>query len=203
MKFTKAFVTPALAAIMSVLSAATFGAVSNTPEAYAPNVQMIEIIEQEKIADDLALGIVDGMTKVERAAKIDAYFGQYNLPLAGHGMTFVHEADKYDQVDWRLLAAIAMKESTGGSFEFAPNNFAGWGNKVAFPTRDIAIARITEHLAGENESTAHHYAGQDTEGILAKYNSVIPTYTAEIFAIMEDIENMPIEEATILVFNDQ
>ena len=51
----------------------------------------------------------------EKAEAIDAYFAKYNAPLKGYGMKFVVESEKND-IDWRLLAAIAMRESTGGKF---------------------------------------------------------------------------------------
>lgn len=175
---------------------------ASTPEVHAPNIFMVQDMHEQKKDQELALGIVDGLSQKERAAKIDAYFDQWNLPLAGHGMTVVKEADKYD-LDWRLVAAIGMRESTGCKFAFAENNCFGWGRKVTFTSVDAAIVHITRNLAGEEESTAYHYAGKDTEGILAKYNSVIPTYTKEIFAIMDDISGMDISSTgTHLAMNE-
>ena len=63
-----------------------------------------------------------------KAAKIDAYFAQYDLPLAGHGMQMVLSAEK-NGLDWRLLPALAMRESTGGKFICKDsNNPYGWGS---------------------------------------------------------------------------
>ncbi|MCD8508153.1 MAG: hypothetical protein LRY42_02020 [Candidatus Pacebacteria bacterium] len=164
---------------------------SITTRAYAPDMDIIEVIDPYG-------KMVDGMTQRERAAKIDAYFAQWNLPLAGYGMTFVQAADQYEHIDWRLLAAIGMRESTGCKFAFAQNNCFGWGRRVTFSSKEEAIYRITAHLAGEIPSTAYYYAGKDTQGILRRYNSVIPTYTKEIFTIMDRIENMPVEQSRFL-----
>lgn len=192
MKLKKGFIQPVMVATMGIFSAMSLGGAGYTMEAYAPDQLIVNQIIEEKAEEDLARGIVDGLTRKERADRIDAYFEQWDLPLAGHGMTFVTEADKYPSVDWKLVAAIGMRESTGCKFAFAKNNCFGWGRKVTFATIDQAIVDITRHLAGENEKTAHHYAGKDTKGILAKYNSVIPDYTKEIFAIMSDIETIEV-----------
>lgn len=180
-KITKmSFITVSTTALLVLLGFVSLGGIGL---AYAPDVAVIEVI-------DPFGKTVDGLTQRQRAAKIDAYFAQWNLPLAGYGMVFVQEADKYDNIDWRLLPAIAMRESTGGKFAFAKNNYFGWGRQVEFASVSDAIASVTKHLAGENESTSYHYAGKDTEGILAKYNSVIPDYTDDIFFIMSEIESM-------------
>ena len=49
----------------------------------------------------------------DKADAIDAYFAKNDAPLEGYGMKFVLEAEK-NVIDWRLLPAIAMRESTGG-----------------------------------------------------------------------------------------
>ncbi|MBM6707100.1 hypothetical protein H6A68_08660, partial [Bifidobacterium pullorum subsp. saeculare] len=47
-----------------------------------------------------------------RADAIDVYFKARNMPLEGMGMKMVLEAEK-NNIDWRLLPAIAIRESTG------------------------------------------------------------------------------------------
>ena len=159
---------------------------SITTNAYAPDIEIIEIIDPHG-------KVVDGMNQRQRAAKIDAYFAQWNLPLEGYGMTFVQAADQYDHIDWRLIAAIGMRESTGCKFAFAENNCFGWGRRVTFESKEHAIYEITAHLAGERESTEYYYKGEDLKGILYRYNSVIPTYRSEIFSIMDRIESMEVD----------
>jgi hypothetical protein len=125
----------------------------------------------------------------EKAAKIDAYYAQYDLPLAGHGMHMVLVAEEHD-LDWRLLPAIAMRESTGCKFIIKSNNNCfGWGSgKIKFKDFDEAIDTVGSHLGGENPRTSRYYDGKDTLGILKSYNSVIPTYSKEILSIMSKIE---------------
>lgn len=77
---------------------------------------------------DLNIELTEKKTTDLRAKKIDQYFANKKSPLSGYGEVFVREADK-NQIDWRLLAAIAMKESGGGKSKTAneTNNLFGWG----------------------------------------------------------------------------
>jgi hypothetical protein len=135
----------------------------------------------------------------ERPKNIDEYFAKYNLPLAGYGETFVEVADKYD-LDYRLLPAIAMRESTGGKFA-CPNdkdNVFGWHScKTTFDSQEAAIDKVGAHLAGEIKSTKHYYGNKTVWKKLRTYNSVIHPYPDQVIAIMNKIEKAPIDEQSI------
>jgi hypothetical protein len=123
----------------------------------------------------------------EKAAKIDAYYAKHDLPLAGHGMHMVLVAEKYD-LDWRLLPAIAMRESTGGKFACKNNPFGFGSCKIGYSSFDEAIEMVGSHIGGANPRTARYYANKTLEQKLFAYNSVIPAYKSEIFSIMNKIE---------------
>jgi hypothetical protein len=127
-----------------------------------------------------------------RAVKIDAYFAKNNLPLTGYGYAFVETADKYD-LDYRLLPAIAMRESTGGKFA-CPNdktNVFGWAScKKTFESYEHSIDSVGAHLSGNIKSTSGYYKTKSIPAKLKRYNSVIPSYTADIYSIMDRIEGM-------------
>jgi hypothetical protein len=130
----------------------------------------------------------------ERAGKIDAYFAKRGMPLEGHGEKFVAEAEK-NGLDWRLLPAIAIKESTGGKFACGYNPF-GWGSCkiVKFKSWDAAIETVAHNLGGNNPTTARYYNGTTTEEKLHHYNgSVVPTYTGEVLEFMELIEKAEVQ----------
>jgi hypothetical protein len=135
-----------------------------------------------------------------QAAKIDKYFANNNLPLAGYGKFFVETSDKYN-LDWRLLAAIAMRESTGGKNP-CPNgskNVFGWHScKTYFKTYEEAIDKVGQHLAGEVKSTAGYYKNKTIPQKLKRYNSVIPDYTQDIYSIMAKIENQKVSSELAL-----
>jgi hypothetical protein len=129
-----------------------------------------------------------------QAAKIDKYFANNNLPLAGYGKFFVETSDKYN-LDWRLLAAIAMRESTGGKnpCPYGSKNVFGWHScKTYFKTYEEAIDKVGQHLAGEVKSTAGYYKNKTIPQKLKRYNSVIPDYTQDIYSIMAKIENQKV-----------
>ncbi len=146
--------------------------------------------------------IVDGLTTSERAAKIDAYFAKYDLPLAGYGRAFVEAADR-EGLDWRFVAAKGMTESTGAKFmpKGSYNPF-GWGCSTAakcirFESYEQAINEVTAHLAGNRPSTAKYYAGKTLSQKMASYNSVNPKYQTIVFGIMNRISAMETTSATL------
>lgn len=131
------------------------------------------------------------VVRKEKADAIDAYFAKYDAPLEGYGMKFVLEAEK-NEIDWRLLPAIAMRESTGGKHacKKVPNSVFGYGScKISFNSIDESIEIVARSLGGNNPNTAHHYEDKTTLQILKKYNSVIPTYSKEIVRIMKTIKD--------------
>ena len=126
-----------------------------------------------------------------KAAAIDSYFRVRGMPLRGLGEKFVAEAEKHG-LDWRLLPAIAVRESTGGKFacKRVLHNPFGWNScKSGFDSFEHAIEIVAKNLAGENPRTRRAYAGKDTAGILKAYNPphVVANYAAEVMRIMNRI----------------
>ncbi|OGJ03345.1 hypothetical protein A3G06_01910 [Candidatus Nomurabacteria bacterium RIFCSPLOWO2_12_FULL_46_14] len=123
-----------------------------------------------------------------KAAAIDEYFRTRKMPLEGQGLKMVLEAEKND-LDWRLLAAIAVRESTGGKYACrkAENNPFGWGScRIGFETMEEAIEVVAKNLGGNNPKTERHYADKETKEILRAYNppSIVPRYAEEVLNIM-------------------
>lgn len=127
-------------------------------------------------------------TLAMNAKKIDAYFAKRNMPLEGYGAKLAKAALDND-IDWRLLPAIAIKESTGGKFACYNNPF-GWGScGIKFKSFDEAIEIVAMNLGGNNPKTEYYYKDKTITEKLWHYNtSVIPTYTKEILKFMELIE---------------
>ena len=125
------------------------------------------------------------------AEAIDAYFDSHDMPLKGTGMKMATMADQ-NGLDWRLLPAIAVRESTGGKNDCSKvdNNPFGWAScKVGFKTIDESIATVAVNLGGNNPKTAHHYDNQTVKGILHAYNppSIVPRYAEQVMSIMNTI----------------
>lgn len=133
---------------------------------------------------------VDPKLKLEADA-IDAYFSAHDMPLSGMGLKMAQEADNND-LDWRLLPAIAVRESTGGKFDCkkVENNPFGWGScKISFKSLDEAIETVAMNLGGNNPNTAKHYDNKTIKQILHAYNppSIVPHYAEQVMAIMNAI----------------
>lgn len=129
-----------------------------------------------------------------KAAKIDAYFSANGMPLAGYGMKMVTEAEKHG-IDWRLIPAIAVRESTGGlhqckSVSYSPFGFGSC--KISFKSYDDAITILATNLGGDNPNTAKAYKGKSLDGILYSYNQEDPGYNKGIKGTMYDIDHMPV-----------
>lgn len=123
-----------------------------------------------------------------RAETIDSYFSKKKMPLAGYGKEFVAEADR-NGIDWRLLPAIAIRESSGGLHQCGHNPF-GWASckGITFGSIEEAINTVARHLGGNATSTRRYYSG-DTRSKLNAYNppSIVAEYTPQVVAIMQAI----------------
>ncbi|MBU0660923.1 hypothetical protein KKG22_01945 [Patescibacteria group bacterium] len=137
--------------------------------------------------------IVEQVEVDTRAARVDAYFAKRNMPLEGYGAQFIETADKYN-MDWRLLPAIAVRESSGGK-NLMNNNPFGWGSaKIPFEDFNHAIDIVGMHLSGNHEATARYYKDKDVYDKLYSYNgTVLPSYPNEVIAIMDLFETTSID----------
>lgn len=152
----------------------------------------VALAASESTATDQAGPRAPELTDEEKVAKIRSYFGKYNLPLANNAEKFV-EVSHYCDIDWALLPAIAMQESTGGKFAVRSNNPFGWASaQIKFNNFDEAIEVVGGHLCGLYDSTDQYYKDKTTLQKLWYYNgSVNSRYPGEVVAIMKNIKSMP------------
>jgi len=122
-----------------------------------------------------------------QAEKIDTYFKDRSMPLYGFGKKMVEEAKEHN-LDWRLLPAIAVRESSGGKQACGHNPF-GWAScKISFRSFNESIEVLARNLGGDNPNTADYYSTDSTREKLHNYNgTVVPTYPREVLAIMSNI----------------
>jgi hypothetical protein len=129
--------------------------------------------------------------KVEdtRADRIKAYYEKRNMPLADYSEEFIKVSDKYG-LDWRLLPAIAVRESSGGKHQRGNNPF-GWAScNIAFEDFGESIEVVGWNLSGNNPNTARYYKDNSNLDKLYYYNgTVMPSYPAEVLDIMDMFEN--------------
>lgn len=143
---------------------------------------------------------IEVLSKEAKASAINAYFEDRGMPLAGHGMGLVLAAEKYD-LDYRLLAAIAVRETTGGEHACPKTyqrtgdmgykyNVFGWGScKIKFKSYEHGFEILAKNLSGNNPNTAFHYEDKNTKEILQAYNppSIVPRYAEQVMKIMDTI----------------
>ena len=149
------------------------------------------VVTTQSSGDDKKDVTTEEQDRLEKAAQIDEYYKAHNLPLAGYGMKMVLEAEK-NNIDWRLLPALAMRESTGGKFACKKATFSpfGYGScRLNFDSYDHAIEVVARSLGGNNPKTASHYKDKTTEEKLKSYNppSIVADYANQVMAIMTEI----------------
>ena len=170
-------------AIPMLAVAIPLGGISNIPD--------LAVINSNLTVENSVITTQEEVARKEKAEAIDTYFAKYDAPLEGYGMKFVMEAEK-NGLDWRLLPAIAMIESTGGKHacKKVSNSVFGWGScKISFNSIDESIEIVAHNLGGNNPNTARHYEDKTTLQILKKYNSIIPTYSQKIIKVMKSIKD--------------
>lgn len=124
--------------------------------------------------------------RTRKAIIIDEYFHDRNMPMEGLGYKLVEESEK-NNLDWRLLPALAIRESSGGKYA-CDNNPFGWAScKVDFDNINEAIETVAWNLGGQNPRTRQYYEG-DIHSKLHNYNgSVVKGYEGQIKRIMKRI----------------
>jgi len=129
------------------------------------------------VASDNTLPVVD-----LRGARLEAFFKAYDCPGPLHVEEYLEAADAH-ALDYRLLPAISLVESTCGAFE-RHNNRWGWDSvQSGFPSVPAGIEYVTEQLA-ENP----RYKGKTIRQKLFTYNPY-KGYVRQVEQLMQQIED--------------
>jgi hypothetical protein len=100
------------------------------------NVEKIEVAEKTLSKEEIAFN--------NKVNKINKYLSTRGAPLAKYAEEFVKAADHYG-IDYRLVAAISIIESSGGKHTFRPYNAWGWG-KSGFNSWKDGIWTVSKGL---------------------------------------------------------
>lgn len=87
------------------------------------------------------------LTDAQKVVKVHDFLVSRNAPLADYATQIVQDADKYG-IDYRLVAAISIMESSGGMYDFRSYNAWGWGN-FSFSSYDQSIDAMSGYLKSE------------------------------------------------------
>ena len=105
--------------------------------------------------------------------RLETFFKAYDCPGPFHVQEYLQAADSHE-LDYRLLPAISLVESTCGAFE-RMNNRWGWDStQSGFESVPAGIDYITEQLA-ENPK----YKGKSVKEKLFTYNP-FPQYVRQV-----------------------
>ncbi len=130
------------------------------------------------VASDSTLPLVED----PRGVRLEAFFKAYDCPGPFHVEEYLRAADSH-ALDYRLLPAISLVESTCGAFE-RMNNRWGWDSvQSGFSSVPAGIDYITEQLA-ENP----RYKGKTVKEKLFTYNPY-PQYVRQVVRLMHEIED--------------
>lgn len=98
-------------------------------------------IEEVVIEDEINPELIIDPKQVDF---VKAYLSKRNAPLADYAEVLVTAADEYG-IDYRLVAAISIIESSGGEHCFRPYNAWGWG-KMTFESWEEGIYTVSKGL---------------------------------------------------------
>lgn len=121
-----------------------------------------------------------------RAAILQAYLEKYNSPMQYHAQDFVDAAD-INNLDWKLLPAIAGVESTFGKYIPGGFNAYGWGvygtNRIYFKSWGDGIYTVSEGLRKDylNRGLTNPYS-------INKRYATSPTWGSKVSYFLADID---------------
>jgi hypothetical protein len=125
----------------------------------------------------------DGLATVndERHAKLETFFQSFRCPAPHHVEEYVGAADNY-AIDYRLLPAISVLESTCGIYQRA-NNRWGWASaRKGFASFRAGLEYIAHQLAD-----GRYYKNKTLEEKVHMYNPR-PQYARQLESLMRQID---------------
>lgn len=116
-----------------------------------------------------------------RAVRLQEFFSAYRCPGPLHIAAYLRAADTYG-IDYRLLPALSIRESTCGRHG-RKNNHWGWDSaRVGFASVSLGIQYVARQLA-----RGRSYRGKTLDQKLRTYNPH-PRYVAEVRKLMRQIQ---------------
>lgn len=123
-------------------------------------------------------------TRDHRQLALQKFFRDCGCPAAKWTGVFIREADR-NELDWRLVASIAMIESTGGK-RYKNRNILGWRSALRrFPSETAGIAYVSSRL-----HNSPLYKGKSLAQVVRTYNSERRDYSILITKVMAQLEAM-------------
>jgi hypothetical protein len=155
------------------------GAVTVPEVTLADETVASHIAVQEEMSGHKDVKLQELTERSRKARRIREFYARWNAPMADNAEFIVDTSEKYG-IDWRLIPAISIVESTGGRYCFRSYNSFGWG-KMSFSSFEEAIDTVARGLAN-GYGTSNPYA------IAPRYNPVTPNEWAnKVSGLMSQI----------------
>ncbi len=129
-----------------------------------------------------------------RVAMLRAYLEKQDSPLAPYAETFVSQADLYN-LDWRLVAAIAGRESSFAKQEPCIN---AWGYGI-FSTQTMCFSSYDEGIRIISKDLREKFInrwGAENVWQIGKLYASSPTWASGVIYFMNDMQNFAIAQTT-------
>jgi len=134
---------------------------------------------QISVAGDINKRLEESHSLKRKARRIRDFYARWNAPMATHAEYIVQVSEEFG-IDWRLIPAISVVESSGGRHCFLSYNAFGWG-KHGFSNFEDAIYTVAKGLATG-------YQTDNPYSIAPKYNPVTPSAWAnKVSGLMSQI----------------
>ncbi len=115
----------------------------------------------------------------KKAQRIRNFYSRWNAPMAEQAY-YIVEISEHFGIDYRLIPAISIVESSGGKYCFKPYNPFGWG-KSGFNSFEDAIYTVARGLS-------QGYGTDDPYIIGPTYNPVTPdAWSSKVDRLMKQI----------------
>ncbi len=116
-----------------------------------------------------------------RYERLEQFFENYHCLAPRHTREYIEAADRYG-IDYRLLPAISVRETTCGLTQWRNNYWGYHPGRQPFQTVEEGIDFVARQL-GEGG----FYRGKNLEEKLFTYNP-LPKYPKEVKSLMQEIE---------------
>ncbi|MBN1618367.1 glucosaminidase domain-containing protein [Candidatus Dojkabacteria bacterium] len=155
---------------------------SNVDKPFTEDQSTFATAHAEKQSELTAVTSEELIQMRERSAKAERirnFYARWNSPMAAYAEYIVEIADQYG-IDWRLIPAISIVESSGGTKCFKSYNAFGWG-QMSFNNFEESIYTVTRGIA-------QGYGTSDPYAIAPKYNPVTPdSWGSKVSSLMAQI----------------
>jgi hypothetical protein len=140
----------------------------------------VHIENQEILSKNHGVKLKEISEQEQKSNQLKRFLARWDSPLINHTDYIVETADQFG-IDYRLIPAIAVVESSACNINFRPYNCWGWG-KSGFANYEQGIYTVSKGLAYGYGTSNPHIIGP-------RYNPVTPdAWASKVSMLMTQIQ---------------